>query len=133
MKKERKLYVRLLDDTVKKVHSIDFSNREIQVVDYDGWDGLAEWDLETVEFLAPELSKKQQIVYKWLIHESFYGETKRAMDTMFVYINMTAIHDAEDEKISAMVHAYEELSDSEFAEVLCAFGKAKTLTGGEME
>ena len=133
MKKERKLYVRLLDDTVKKVHSIDFSNREIQVVDYDGWDGLAEWDLETVEFLAPELSKKQQIVYNWLIHESFYGETKRAMDTMFVYINMTAIHDAEDEKISAMVHAYEELSDSEFAEVLCAFGKAKTLTGGEME
>lgn len=64
----KKVYAKLPDGTKKQVHSIDFSNQYVEVVDYMAFDGISEWCLDDVEIIQfqQQLNENQRQVLGWL-------------------------------------------------------------------
>ena len=64
----KKVYAKLPDGTKKQVHSIDFSNQYVEVVDYMAFDGISEWCLDEVEIelFQQQLNENQRQVLGWL-------------------------------------------------------------------
>ncbi|MFW8599003.1 hypothetical protein ACOJBZ_12850 [Enterococcus innesii] len=64
----KKVYAKLPDGTKKQVHSIDFSNQYVEVVDYMAFDGISEWCLDDVEIelFQQQLNENQRQVLGWL-------------------------------------------------------------------
>lgn len=65
---KKKVYAKLPDGTKKQVHSIDFSNQYVEVVDYMAFDGISEWCLDDVEIIQfqQQLNENQRQVLGWL-------------------------------------------------------------------
>lgn len=72
----KKVYAKLPDGTKKQVHSIDFSNQYVEVVDYMAFDGISEWCLDDVEIelFQQQLNENQQEMLQEVIKQ--YDNTK---------------------------------------------------------
>lgn len=119
MSKLYKAYAKLPDGTKRVVHSIDFSNRYVEVVDYLGYDGLAEWCLEDVDiiFSQPELDDNQQIVLNCLKKIYNKNEIKMNISAVFWVLHQNYLED----EFSKESLAYEELSFEKESQVVKVF------------
>ncbi|MGL9859247.1 hypothetical protein IGJ68_000072 [Enterococcus sp. DIV0564] len=115
MSKLYKAYAKLPDGTKRVVHSIDFSNCYVEVVDYLGYDGLAEWCLEDVDiiFSEPELNDKQQIVLDWL-KESCKLNGLREVIEILGFLPTTG----GKMKYKQVAYAYDDLNDDELKQII---------------
>ncbi|WP_048953373.1 hypothetical protein [Enterococcus faecalis] len=115
MSKLYKAYAKAPDGTKRVVHSIDFSNRYVEVVDYLGYDGLAEWCLEDVDiiFSEPELNDNQQTVLKWLKESCKLNGLREVIEIMG-FLPTTG----GKMKYKQVAYAYDDLNDDELKQVL---------------
>jgi len=117
----KKVYAKLPDGTKKQVHSIDFSNQYVEVVDYMAFDGISEWCLDDVEieFFQPQLNSNQQIVLEWLKEE----QTKNPELTIFG--TLSVLFDESENRFMSLdvIDALIDLSNSQQAGVFQAFSK----------
>lgn len=75
-----------------------------------------------VQALRPlSLNDNQQTVLEWLKNQHFDSYVKSVLSNLYFYVNLTAVGDLESKEITAMVAAYEKLSQQEFAQVLQAY------------
>lgn len=87
----KKVYAKLPDGTRKQVHSIDFSNQYVEVVDYMAFDGISEWCLDDVEIdlFQQRLNEKQKEMLSEVIN--CYKETSpKTVLNALIHLSETA-------------------------------------------
>lgn len=115
----KKVYAKLPDGTKKQVHSIDFSNQYVEVVDYMAFDGISEWCLDEVEIelFQQQLNENQQNLIIWMQeNECYTGDPLESISDLF--LEGTPSEHFPDLPLSCVEAAYQSLNNQQKVEMV---------------